>query len=101
MLETLQQMTCSTLIPAPSLHPLIVAPTSAPTPAALPAPRAPAVATAAANYGNTGLLTVIFLYLVAEGIYQTGGLELIVPRMLGRSRSTFWGLVSDRTGYSL
>ena len=31
------------------------------------------VAKAAAGYGNTGLLTVIFLYWVAEGITQTGG----------------------------
>ena len=36
----------------------------------LPSPLA--VASAAAGYANTGLLAVIFLYLVAEGIYQTG-----------------------------
>ena len=35
-------------------------------------PHVISVATAAAGYANTGLLAVIFLYLVAEGIYQTG-----------------------------
>lgn len=35
---------------------------------------------AAAGYANTGLLTVVFLYLVAEGVTQTGGLELIMVR---------------------
>ncbi|GIL78280.1 hypothetical protein Vretifemale_7730, partial [Volvox reticuliferus] len=51
------------------------------------------VSKAAAGYGNTGLLTVIFLYLVAEGITQTGGLELIMNYVLGRSRSVHWALV--------
>ncbi|PNW77626.1 hypothetical protein CHLRE_10g445000v5 [Chlamydomonas reinhardtii] len=50
------------------------------------------VAKAAAGYGNTGLLTVIFLYWVAEGITQTGGLELIMNFVLGRSRSVHWAL---------
>lgn len=31
------------------------------------------IAQAAAGYGNTGLLTVMALYIVAEGITQTGG----------------------------
>ncbi|GFH18238.1 CitMHS domain-containing protein, partial [Haematococcus lacustris] len=48
---------------------------------------------AAAGYANSGLLTVIFLYLVSEGIYQTGGLESLVIRLLGRSRSPWWALV--------
>ena len=48
---------------------------------------------AAAGYSNSGLLTVIMLYLVAEGIYQTGGLESALNRLLGRSRSVFWALV--------
>ncbi|EFJ39566.1 hypothetical protein VOLCADRAFT_70819, partial [Volvox carteri f. nagariensis] len=48
---------------------------------------------AAAGYGNTGLLTVIFLYMVAEGVTQTGGLELIMNYVLGRSRSVHWALV--------
>ncbi|PNW74959.1 hypothetical protein CHLRE_12g502600v5 [Chlamydomonas reinhardtii] len=51
------------------------------------------VAKAAAGYGNTGLLTVVFLYWVAEGITQTGGLELIMNYVLGRSRSVHWALV--------
>ncbi|EFJ39565.1 hypothetical protein VOLCADRAFT_100805 [Volvox carteri f. nagariensis] len=51
------------------------------------------VSKAAAGYGNTGLLTVIFLYLVAEGVTQTGGLELIMNYVLGRSRSVHWALV--------
>jgi hypothetical protein len=33
------------------------------------------------NYGNTGLLTVIKLYIVAEGIYQTGGLEWVMTKV--------------------
>ncbi|KAG2432791.1 hypothetical protein HXX76_008526 [Chlamydomonas incerta] len=51
------------------------------------------VARAAAGYGNTGLLTVIFLYWVAEGVTQTGGLELVMNYVLGRSRSVHWALV--------
>ncbi|KAG2451461.1 hypothetical protein HYH02_004059 [Chlamydomonas schloesseri] len=51
------------------------------------------VSRAAAGYGNTGLLTVVFLYWVAEGITQTGGLELIMNYVLGRSRSVHWALV--------
>ncbi|GIL57892.1 hypothetical protein Vafri_13129 [Volvox africanus] len=51
------------------------------------------VSKASAGYGNTGLLTVIFLYLVAEGVTQTGGLELIMNYVLGRSRSVHWALV--------
>lgn len=51
------------------------------------------IATSAAGYANTGLLTVIFLYIVAEGVYQTGGLEGILTTILGRSRSPFVGLV--------
>ncbi|KXZ47562.1 hypothetical protein GPECTOR_34g721 [Gonium pectorale] len=51
------------------------------------------VSDAAAGYGNTGLLTVVFLYLVAEGVTQTGGLELIMNYVLGRSRSVHWALV--------
>ncbi len=35
-------------------------------------PSNPQVSQGATNYGNTGLLTVIKLYMVAEGIYQTG-----------------------------
>ncbi|KAG2495059.1 hypothetical protein HYH03_006670 [Edaphochlamys debaryana] len=48
---------------------------------------------AAAGYGNTGLLTVIFLYWVAEGVTQTGGLEQVMNYVLGRSRSVHWALV--------
>lgn len=51
------------------------------------------VSKAAAGYGNTGLLTVIFLYLVAEGVAQTGGFEYIMGYVLGRSRSPYWAIV--------
>ncbi|KXZ43506.1 hypothetical protein GPECTOR_88g449 [Gonium pectorale] len=51
------------------------------------------VSDAAAGYANTGLLTVVFLYLVAEGVTQTGGLELLMNHVLGRSRSVHWALV--------
>ncbi|PNH03965.1 putative sodium/sulfate cotransporter 3 [Tetrabaena socialis] len=51
------------------------------------------IAQASAGYGNSGLLTVIMLYLVAEGVTQTGGLELIMNYVLGRSRSVHWALV--------
>jgi len=50
-------------------------------------------AQASAGYGNTGLLTVVFLYWVAEGVYQTGALDYIMTYLLGRSRSPFWGIV--------
>ena len=50
-------------------------------------------AQAASGYGNTGLLTVVFLYMVAEGIYQTGILEGAMIHVLGKSRSPFWAIV--------
>lgn len=36
-------------------------------------PRIVSVNEAAAGYGNSGLLTVMFLYTMAEGMTQTGG----------------------------
>eukprot|EP00197_Chlamydomonas_leiostraca_P003208 CAMPEP_0202871170 /NCGR_PEP_ID=MMETSP1391-20130828/17994_1 /ASSEMBLY_ACC=CAM_ASM_000867 /TAXON_ID=1034604 /ORGANISM="Chlamydomonas leiostraca, Strain SAG 11-49" /LENGTH=124 /DNA_ID=CAMNT_0049551901 /DNA_START=85 /DNA_END=456 /DNA_ORIENTATION=- len=50
-------------------------------------------AQAAAGFSNNGLLTVMALYVVAEGINQTGGLERVMNRVLGRSDGVFWALV--------
>lgn len=48
---------------------------------------------AAAGFSNTGVLTVMMLYLVAEGVTQTGGLDLAMNLMLGKSNSVFWAQV--------
>ena len=50
------------------------------------------VAKAAAGYGNTGLLTVIFLYWVAEGVTQTGGKTWIGVVSCG------WGAIAGAYG---
>lgn len=48
----------------------------------------------AAGFSNTGVLTVMALYLVAEGVSQTGGLDLAMNFMLGqKTRSVFWAQV--------
>jgi hypothetical protein len=51
-----------------------------------------------AGFSNTGVLTVMMLYLVAEGVTQTGGLDLAMNFMLGKASTTFWAQV--RTGYA-
>lgn len=47
----------------------------------------------AAGFSNTGVLTVVALYCVAEGIAQTGGLERIMLGVLGRKTNAFWGTI--------
>ncbi|WIA31323.1 hypothetical protein OEZ86_002225 [Tetradesmus obliquus] len=47
----------------------------------------------AAGFANTGVLTVLVLYLVAEGVSQTGGLDLAMNFMLGRASTVFWAQV--------
>lgn len=44
----------------------------------------------AAGFSNTGVLTVLVLYLVAEGVNQTGSLDLAMNYMLGRASTVFW-----------
>src|SRR5262245_25693950 len=39
------------------------------------------------GFANTGLLTVAFLYIVATGLQETGGMSLLTGRILGRPRS--------------
>jgi hypothetical protein len=39
------------------------------------------------------VLTVMMLYLVAEGVTQTGGLDLAMNLMLGKANSVFWAQV--------
>lgn len=51
-----------------------------------------------AGFSNTGVLTVMMLYLVAEGVTQTGGLDLAMNFMLGKASTTFWAQV--RAGYA-
>jgi hypothetical protein len=36
----------------------------------------------------------MMLYVVAEGVTQTGGLDLAMNFMLGKANSTFWAQVS-------
>ena len=42
----------------------------------------------AAVFGNEGLLTVAVLFVVAAGLTETGGMVLVIDRLLGRPRST-------------
>lgn len=49
--------------------------------------RFPSPAQAAAAFGNEGLLTVAVLFVVAAGLTQTGGLNLITDRLLGYPQS--------------
>ena len=46
-----------------------------------------------AGFSNTGVLTVVALYCVAEGIAQTGGLERIMLGVLGKKTNAFWGTI--------
>ncbi|GBF89760.1 sodium sulfate co-transporter [Raphidocelis subcapitata] len=48
---------------------------------------------AAAGFANTGVLTVLALYAVAEGVSQTGGLDILMSKVLGRASSVFWAQV--------
>ncbi|KAF5840821.1 hypothetical protein DUNSADRAFT_15363 [Dunaliella salina] len=44
---------------------------------------------AAAGFGNTSVLSVMFLFPVCEGIAQTGGLERVMNSILGSTQSAF------------
>ena len=48
---------------------------------------------AAAGFSNTGVLTVMTLYAVVQGVSQTGALDVLMGRVLGRARSVHWALV--------
>ena len=48
---------------------------------------------ALAGFGNTGVLTVAALFIVAAGIRDTGGMGRLVPVMLGKSRSVMMTLI--------
>ncbi len=39
------------------------------------------------GFANTGLLTVAFLYIVVSGLQETGGMNLLTARCLGRPRT--------------
>jgi di/tricarboxylate transporter len=41
------------------------------------------VKSALVGYGNSGLMTVVVLFIVAQGITSTGGAEWIVSKLLG------------------
>eukprot|EP00877_Chromochloris_zofingiensis_P003154 jgi/Chrzof1/1283/Cz10g01050.t1 len=45
------------------------------------------------GFSNTGVLTVVVLYAVAEGVSQTGGLDIAMNYMLGKARTVFWAQV--------
>lgn len=45
------------------------------------------------GFSNTGVLTVVALYVVAEGIAQTGGLERLMSGVLGQKTTAFWATV--------
>ncbi len=40
-----------------------------------------------AGFSNAGLMTVAFLYIVATGLHETGGMHLITDRLIGRPKS--------------
>ncbi|KIZ06533.1 hypothetical protein MNEG_1421 [Monoraphidium neglectum] len=44
----------------------------------------------AAGFSNTGVLTVMALFIVAEGVSQTGGLDILLNKVLGSASSVFW-----------
>jgi di/tricarboxylate transporter len=50
--------------------------------------RFPSPAAAARVFGNQGLLTVGFLFVVAAGLTETGALQMLTHRALGRPKST-------------
>jgi di/tricarboxylate transporter len=41
------------------------------------------------GFSNTGLVTVAFLYVVATGLQETGGMSLVTSRLLGRPKTIF------------
>lgn len=45
-------------------------------------------ANAAAGFGNPGLVTIGFLFVLVAGLKRTGAMELIVSPLLGKPRST-------------
>lgn len=45
------------------------------------------------NKRPQGVLTVLALYAVAEGVSQTGGLDILMNKVLGRASSVFWAQV--------
>src|SRR5687768_11733150 len=47
----------------------------------------------AAAFGNEALIIVAVLFVVAEGLVQTGGISLLTERLLGRPRSTTGALI--------
>ncbi len=47
-------------------------------------------AEALAGFGNEGLMTVAMLYVVAAGIRETGGINFLVRRVLGRPAKPVW-----------
>lgn len=49
--------------------------------------RLPTTRELAAGFGNEALVTVGVLFVVAEGLSQTGGMSLLTERVLGRPRS--------------
>jgi hypothetical protein len=40
-----------------------------------------------------GVLTVMALFIVAEGVSQTGGLDILMNKVLGNAKSVFWAQV--------
>lgn len=44
---------------------------------------------AVAGFANTGVLTVGMLYILAAGLKETGAMQMLTARMLGRPRSAF------------
>lgn len=42
---------------------------------------------ALAGFSNSGLITVAFMYVIAAGIHNTGGLEWIIKHLLGRPQT--------------
>jgi di/tricarboxylate transporter len=53
----------------------------------VPAGRNFGIEAAVGGFGNTGVLTVAALFIVAAGIKETGGMGRIMPVMLGKSRT--------------
>ena len=48
---------------------------------------------AVAGFGNTGVLTVVFLSIVSSGLNETKALDQILKVIMGNSKSIFFGLL--------
>lgn len=50
-------------------------------------------AAALAGFSNEGMMTVAVLFVVAAGVRETGGIDWLAERLLGRSKNIDWTLI--------